>query len=71
MLGQPAMDNWDKWLIPKVCYNVKVKVLQGYIARITQLKPSNCWQSTRSKVVTYTHRIKTGHKAQIRSHGTK
>ena len=32
MLGQPAMDNWDKWLIPKVCYTVKVK---GYIARIT------------------------------------
>ena len=35
MVGQPATDNWDKWLIPKVCYTVKVKVSQGYIARIT------------------------------------
>ena len=31
--------------------SVKVKVLQGYIARITEPKPSDYWQSTRSKVV--------------------
>ena len=29
---------------------VKVKVLQGYIARITELKPSDYWQSTRSTI---------------------
>ena len=37
MVGQPATDNWDKWLILKVCYTVKVKVSPWYIAWITSL----------------------------------
>ena len=36
---------------------VKVKVSQGYVARITLFKPSDCWQSTRSKVVRNTEMI--------------